>query len=77
MSVTGLAEVLESMMMSVIQSHELRNWSIFEDNGSVTFKIRFNIVECQGQNSQQPAKSTVFRIGKNRKNKSLVIINVL
>ena len=61
MPVTGLSKTLENMLMSVMQSHELKNWSIFEDNGIVSFKIRFNIVECQGQESHQPGSYTAFR----------------
>ncbi len=50
MPVAGLSEALDNMLSSVLKSHELRNWTIFEDNGNITFKIRFNVT-CQGQSN--------------------------
>ena len=51
MPVAGLSKVLENLLESVLDTHSLKNWSIFhEENGEITFKIKFaGHIEHQGE----------------------------
>ena len=49
MPITGLPVVLEKILESVLELHQLQNWNIFnEKNGNVSVKLRFS-KEGQGQ----------------------------
>ena len=62
MTIAGIPKVLENAILSVLESHNVSNWSIFgEINGSVSIKIRFN-VKGEGQDS-----SSVQNISYKRK----------
>ena len=42
MPIDGIPNVLENILMSVLSSHDLKSWNVFnEQNGSVSLRIRF------------------------------------
>ena len=50
MPIAGIPEVLENLIVSVFKSHQLKTWNIYqEQDGNVTFKLRFNMQDMQGQ----------------------------
>lgn len=69
MPVTGLSKVLENMLESVIRTHCLKTWNIFnEENGDLTFRLKFKSSEdihmpgYTVQHSEfEPASTVSFR----------------
>ena len=49
-----LPKVLENMLVTILSSHSVKNWSIFdESNGCVSLRLKFSPMdssECQGHN---------------------------
>ena len=62
MTIAGVPKVLESAIVSILDSHSVLNWSIFgETNGNVSIKIRF------GANGEGQGSSDIQHISYRRK----------
>ncbi len=46
---TGLPMNLKIMLDTAVTNCTVKNWSIYEEHGGMTFKIRFNSIDSGGQ----------------------------
>ena len=61
MPITGIPLVLENLILSVLETHELGTWNIFsEKDGNVTFRLRFKM-EGQGQTYRERGMCASYR----------------
>ena len=62
---TGLPDVLRNIVGSVLITHDCKTWNLFhEENGYITFRIRFAPSEIKGQGQApilQPVSNASFR----------------
>lgn len=65
MPITGISNVLENMLVSVLNTHSLKTWNIFhEENGQVTFRLKFSSIEdipMSNVQESRPATTVSFR----------------
>ena len=48
MPVAGLPKVLENTLASILDTYDIRTWSIFaEENGEISLRIKFNMADLQ------------------------------
>ena len=48
MPVAGLPKVLENTLTSILDTYDIRTWSIFaEENGEISLRIKFNMADLQ------------------------------
>ena len=59
MPVAGLPKVLENTFTSILDSYDIKSWSIFaEENGEMSLRIKFNMADLQSNDIG--AHSTCF-----------------
>ena len=62
MPIAGIPEVLENLIVSVCKTHHIGTWNIFnEENGNITFRLRFKIQDQDHINQQQGTQCITYR----------------
>ena len=62
MPVAGLPKVLENTMTSILDTHDIRSWSIFaESNGEISLRIKFNMADIQSGDIQGTYHTVAYK----------------
>ena len=63
MPVAGLPKVLENTLTSILDTYDIRTWSIFaEENGEISLRIKFNMADLQSNDMGAHSQECINRI---------------